>query len=457
MPAFKYGRWDGMVRLFNLKTGLFPMGLITDLFRLLKKNEVLYEVDKLVQLVRYDSQIDVFEDEIAPILKMEPYDYQWEAFLKSIKLNRSLVLSVTGSGKSFIIYLIIRFLLMHTQEKILISVPSINLVKQMRSDFCEYEIDGFVCSECYELSSGASKTTNKRVIISTWSMLLRCDAEFYTQFGSFISDECHQASSDALGKIISQLGHVKFRFGFTGTLDGSKSHEMQCRSWFGPIIKASTTKDLMDRDILAPLEIAAIDLRYDENECTAVSKLDYQNEIQYIIKHEKRNELLIDLALSQENNTLLLFNMVDKHGMKLYEKAKEKAHEYGKHVHLIIGAISGDDREDIRGLMERNNNVVLFASFGTMSVGVNIKNLHSLILAHPFKARIRVLQSIGRTLRKLSNDKKAMIYDLMDNFCHKKKQNHTYKHGLQRLKIYESEGFDVSYKTVMIGDEVIKT
>lgn len=447
MPAYKYGSWDGFVRMFNLKNGKFPMGLVTDLMKFLKTNEVIYEIDKSIIPIDFKEELEKFEENIIPSLKMVPYNYQWDAFIKSIKLNRTLTLSPTGSGKSFIIYLIIRFLLEHTEEKILVSVPSINLVKQMHTDFCEYESDGVVCSQCYELSAGASKKTDKRVVISTWSMLLQCKPEFFNQFGSFICDESHQASSDALGKIISHLGHVKFRYGFTGTLDGSKTHEMQCRSWFGPLIKASTTKELMDRDILAPLEIKCMDIRYENEECQIVSHMKYQDEIQYIIAHKKRNFKLLELAMKQENNTLLLFNMVDKHGMKLFDEAKKMAESYGKQVHLIVGDVDGDSREEIRQLMEKNNNVVLFASFGTMSVGVNIKNLHNLILAHPFKARIRILQSIGRTLRKLSGDKKAIIYDIADNFCWKKSQNHTYKHSLDRIRIYESEGFDISFST----------
>jgi superfamily II DNA or RNA helicase len=356
-------------------------------------------------------------------------------------------LSPTASGKSFIIYLIIRFLLENTDQKILISVPSTNLVRQMHTDFCEYENNRFICDQCYEMAAGQPKTTSRRVVIATWSMLLRQPKEWFQPFGTFICDEAHQADSMALNKIIAHLGHVAYRFGFTGTLDGSKTHELQCRAWFGSLLKSSSTKDLMDRGILSSLEVKGISLEYTDEEKKAVSKMNYQDEIKFIVNHQKRNDWLVDLALSQPKNTLVLFNLVEKHGEKLFVIAKQKAVAAGKRVHIIVGEVKVDQREDIRQSMERENNVVLFASFGTLSVGVNIKNLHTIIFAHPYKARIRTLQSIGRTLRKLSGKDKAKLIDIMDSICYNRHMNFAYKHAIERMKIYESEGFESSFES----------
>jgi superfamily II DNA or RNA helicase len=437
----------GQIHLFNLKTYLFPIGLLADLIRWLRELEIEFVVDKHLRLTAFTDELEVWKASTLPTLELEPYDYQLDTFQKAIQLNRALILSPTASGKSFIIYLIIRFLLEHTENKILISVPSINLVRQMHTDFCEYESDGLVCDQCYEMLAGVSKTTSKRVIIATWSMLLRSDPEWFQPFDALIVDEAHQADSLALGKIISQQPHVKYRFGFTGTLDGSRSHEMQCRAWFGGLIRSSSTRELIDRGILSPLTVRCISLNYSDAERKIVQKLDYQNEIRYLVTHQQRNDWLIHLALSQKKNTLLLFNLVEDHGLKLFERAQSLASEYNKQVYLIVGDIGVDQRESIRQTMETHDNVVLFASFGTMSVGVNIKNLHNLILAHPFKAKIRTLQSIGRTLRKLTSDKHSTIIDIIDNLCIAKHQNIVYKHGLQRMKLYDSECFDTSFET----------
>jgi superfamily II DNA or RNA helicase len=301
------------------------------------------------------------------------------------------------------------------------------------------------------MAAGQPKTTSRRIVIATWQMLLRQPAEWFIPYGVFIADEAHQADSMALGKIISNLNHVPYRFGFTGTLDGSKSHEMQCRAWFGSLLKSSSTKDLMDRGILSPLEVQNISLEYHNNEKQAVSKMDYQDEIKFIVNHSQRNEWIVDLALSQPKNTLVLFNLVEKHGERLFQIAKQKAAEAGKRVYMIVGDVKVDQREDIRQSMERENNVVLFASFGTFSVGVNIKNLHCIIFAHPYKAKIRTLQSIGRTLRKLSGKEKATLIDIVDSLCYNRHQNFAYKHAIERMKIYESEGFNTTFQSHHIG------
>lgn len=441
----------GKIHLFNLKTRHCPLGLLADLVRYFRDNGLKFTVDESLRLQGFDEPLSEFIETVIPDLELEPYDYQLDTFVKGIRLNRALVLSPTASGKSFIIYLIIRFLLENTDGKVLISVPSTNLVRQMHTDFCEYENNRFICDQCYEMSAGQPKTTSRRVVIATWSMLLRQPPEWFQPYGTFICDEAHQADSMALNKIIANLKHVPYRFGFTGTLDGSKTHELQCRAWFGSLIKSSSTKELMDRGILSTLEVQNVNLEYHNDEKQAVSKMNYQDEIKFIVNHRTRNEWIVDLALSQPKNTLVLFNLVEKHGEKLFEIAKKKAAAAGKRVHIIIGEVKVDQREDIRQSMERENNVVLFASFGTLSVGVNIKNLHTIIFAHPYKAKIRTLQSIGRTLRKLSGKECATLIDIMDNLCYNRHVNFAYKHAVERMKIYESEEFNSSFHTHHLG------
>lgn len=293
------------------------------------------------------------------------------------------------------------------------------------------------------------------MLIATWAMLYRQDQEFFKQFDVFICDEAHQADSMALGKIISKMPHIRYRFGFTGTLDGSKTHELQCRAWFGSLIKSSSTKELMDRGLLSPLEILSLSIEYSEKEKKEMKFSDYQSEIEFIVGHSQRNEFLVDLALSQSVNTLFLFNLIEKHGEILFKMAEQKAIEKGKKVFFISGNTGVDQRETIRQTMEKENDVVLFASFGTLAVGVNIKNLGCLIFGHPYKARIRTLQSIGRTLRILAGKQKAVLIDVVDNLCHKNHSNFAFKHALERLKIYESEGFDVTYQSEKLDKEWI--
>lgn len=450
MPKYKLGVWDGQIKLYDVKKNSFPIGLLADLVRYFREFEYEFSIDRELKLHEFKAELSEFIETVIPDLTLEPHDYQIDSFVKCIRLNRALVLSPTASGKSYIIYLIIRFFLENTEKKVLISVPSTNLVRQLHTDFCVYESNRFVCDQCYEMASGQPKTTYRRVVIATWSMLLRQPAEWFEPFGVAVFDEAHQANSMALGKIIAHLGHVPYRFGFTGTLDGSKTHELQCRAWFGSLLKSSSTKDLMDRGILSQLNVKSVSLEYTDDERKSVSKMDYQDEISFIVNHQKRNEWIVDLALSQPKNTLVLFNLIEKHGEKLFEMAKKKAIEKGKKIHIIVGDVKVDQREDIRQSMERENNIVLFASFGTFSVGVNIKNLSYLIFAHPYKAQIRTLQSIGRILRKLAGKESAILIDVIDNLAHKNHNNFALKHGIERLKIYESQNFNVEFDSVMI-------
>jgi hypothetical protein len=196
MPAFKHGDWDGKIRLYNTQKHTFPIGLIAALVKMAKENGWKLNFDRELLPISFDEDIEAFNSEVLPKLEMEPYDYQLDTFIRCIKNNRALVLSPTGSGKSYIIYLIVRFMLMHTEEKIIISVPSINLVKQMHSDFCAYEDDGFVCDQCYEMSANKPKVTDKRIVIATWAMLMNQKADFFSDYQTYICDECVEGDSE---------------------------------------------------------------------------------------------------------------------------------------------------------------------------------------------------------------------------------------------------------------------
>lgn len=206
----------------------------------------------------------------------------------------------------------------------------------------------------------------------------------------------------------------------------------------------------MDIGVLSDLEIRNISLEYTDEEKRLVSKMSYPEEIKFIVNHRQRNEWLVNLALSQPKNTLVLFNFVDTHGEIIFKLAEKKAEEKGKKVFFISGDTGVDRREYIRQTMERENDIVLFASFGTLAVGVNIKNLHRIVFSHPYKAKIRTLQSIGRTLRKLSGKDTATLIDVVDNLVYNKYINYAYKHGIERMKIYESEGFKLKFESVVL-------
>jgi len=444
MPKFKYGIWDGKIHLFNLKNNTFPNGLLFDLIKIFQKYNYTYTIDPKLYPINFEEKYKKWEENTLYKLQLYPYDYQIKAFEFCLKANSAFILSPTASGKSLIIYLLLRYFIENTNFKILISVPKINLVEQLYNDINIYEDDYIVCDERYKMISGGDKNSPRRIIIATWQMLIKQPPSWFKQFDCFICDEAHQANSKSLTKIIESMKHLKYRYGFTGTLDG-KIHELQCRAWFGLLYKTKTTSELIKEGFINDLNIYCIQLNHNTNFNT---KLEYQKEIDYIISDEKRNRFILDTAFKQKHNTIVLFNYIEKHGDILYDMAKKEVEKHDKQIFKIIGNVDVNEREYIRTVMSKYDNILLFASFGTMSMGANIPNLQCAILAHPFKAPIRILQSIGRTLRKSKDKDKSIIIDIIDNISYK--FNYTYIHGIKRIKLYKTEKFNTYFSQLKL-------
>lgn len=441
MAKFKSGVWDGKIRLLNMQTRKLYSGLLGDVIKFCKRYDYTYEVSDELKPVDFLADIKEFVKKMPELSRLTPHDHQMEAFIGAIVENKSLILSPTASGKSLIIYLIVRFMLEHTDDDILLVVPTTNLVEQMVGDFQDYDPEKQIEAECHKIYSGKDKLAETRVTVTTWQSIFKLPAEWFARYGTVIVDEAHQADASSITGIVEKLPHAKFRVGLTGTLDGTKTHELFMRGLFGKIIRATTTRKLMDEGKLADLEIVMLRLKYKKEECKSVKSLDYENEIQYIVQHENRNKMLVNLALKQTQNTLLLFNFVEGHGEKLFAAATEKAEQFGRMIFLIHGNTPVPERERIRALLETRNDITVFASFGTFSMGNNMKNLHVVIFAHPYKSRTRNLQAIGRGLRTNAGKTKATLVDICDDLTYNNKHNAAYDHSIARLKIYESEQF----------------
>ena len=240
---------------------------------------------------------------------------------------------------------------------------------------------------------------------------------------------------------------AKYRYGFTGTLDGTLTHKLVLEGLFGPVYQVTTTKKLQDNETLAPLDIKVLLLNYTKEVREDFGKKTYQEEIDFIIGNTGRNRLISNLALSAKGNTLVLFNRVDAHGKPLYELINSKVEE-GRKVFFVSGEVDTSDREAIRKIVEKQNNAIIVASLGTFSTGINIRNLHNIVFASPSKSQIKVLQSIGRGLRKSDNGQTTTLYDVADDLHWKGRKNYTLLHSIERVKIYEKEQFN--YKMIKV-------
>ena len=440
MPAYRNKFWDGQIRLYNTATQMLYSGLNNYVIMFAKERgyEVEFEYDNSADNYSVAEAKKFVEEEK---FTMVPRDYQLGAYVDAIRYKRGLFISPTASGKSFIIYMIMRKLLRQT----LIIVPTTTLVHQMYSDFEEY---GFNSEKyCHKIFSGKDKNTDKPVVITTWQSIYKLRKDWFKKFDVVIGDEAHLFKAKSLTSILEKMEDTEYRFGFTGTLDGTQTHKLVLEGLFGPAQKVISTKELMDSGTLADFKIKILALKYHDEIRKIVSKMDYQAEMNFLVSHEGRNKFIKNLALSLNGNTLLLFQYVDKHGRILEEMIKEEAGD--RKVFFIHGGVKGEERDDIRGIVEKENNAIIVASYGTFSTGVNIKNLHSIIFASPSKSKIRNLQSIGRGLRKSDTKDSAMLYDIADDLSWKSTSNFTLKHLLERVKIYDEEKFD--YKLYSIG------
>jgi superfamily II DNA or RNA helicase len=203
----------------------------------------------------------------------------------------------------------------------------------------------------------------------------------------------------------------------------------------------------MDKKQLSNLTVRCLILKHTDENCKIVANGKYQDEIDYLVSSKSRQNFIRNLSLKLEGNSLVLFQLVEKHGKNLYEIIKEKAGSKRK-VFYIFGGVEADEREAIRGIVEKEKNAIIVASYGTFSTGVNIKNLHNIIFASPSKSRIRNLQSIGRGLRLGDNKVSATLYDIADDLTHKSKENFTLKHFQERINIYTEEEFDYEIHNV---------
>jgi superfamily II DNA or RNA helicase len=301
----------------------------------------------------------------------------------------------------------------------------------------------------HRIYQGKEKDTDKPLTISTWQSLYKLPKEYFAQFDYIIGDEAHLFKAQSLTTILTSCVNAKYRIGLTGTLDGTKTHKLVLEGLFGTVKKVITTRELIDKQQVSDFEIKCLVLKHDDETCLQLKDKTYQEEIQYLIANENRNKFIKNLAVSLGNNTLILYQMVDKHGQILYDMIKNTKNIGNRKVFFVHGGTDTADREEIRRIMEIENDAIVVASFGTFSTGINIRNLHNIIFASPSKSRIRNLQSIGRGLRKSDNKEKAVLYDIADDLRYKKHMNFTLKHFVERVKIYTEEKFP--FKIYKIG------
>tara|TARA_B100000073_G_scaffold203124_1_gene168413 strand:+ start:1163 stop:2626 length:1464 start_codon:yes stop_codon:yes gene_type:complete len=445
MPQYRSKYWDGKIRLFSPHNGEIYVGLLDKICSWAKKSGFGVEfVDNKFYGTPFEENQHISYEGVKEYMRKltsyQPRDYQIDAVYDALRYNRKLIVSPTGSGKSLMIYSVVRYFA-ETGRKILLVVPTTSLVEQMFKDFEDYGWDSE--SNCHKIYSGRDKVSSKNVTITTWQSIYKLPRSWFEPYDVVIGDEAHLFKSKSLVSIMTKMDNAKYRFGFTGTLDGSQTHKWVLEGLFGPSYKVTQTKDLIEKGHLSKLQIKVLLLKHDEHQFG-----EYEEEIQYIIGNDKRNKFIKNLTVDLKGNSLVLFNRVETHGEPIYNLINNSVEE-GRQVFFVYGGVPAQEREKVREITEQENNAIIVASYGTFSTGINIKNLHNVIFASPSKSRVRNLQSIGRVLRKGDNKSQAVLYDIADDITFKSRKNYTLNHLIERIKIYNEENFN--YEVLQIN------
>lgn len=460
-PAYRARKWDGKIRLYNKRNHTLYVGLLSELVEYCKTYKLKFLNNISITNQENQDQQDQNLTKHPKSSHLDPYieslklpfntrDYQLFAFNLIKSVNRQIIVSSTGSGKSLIIYMAVRYFL-NRGEKIMLIVPTVSLVTQMYNDFVNYSKQNLfdVKSHVHCVYAGQDKVTDKPITITTWQSMYKVHTSVLSEYTCVLVDEVHLAQSNSIRSILEGTYNAKYRYGFTGTFKETKSHKMVIQGLIGPVSVITTTHKLQKDDVLSNVNISMIQLKYSSETVQSYtsSQPSYQDEVKFILSHTRRNKFITSLANRLQGNTLILGTHVDDQCKILYEELKK---DPNREVYFVYGDMPKEEREIIRNRIENADDAIVVATYQVFSTGINIHKLHNIIFAIAGKSRIRNLQSIGRGLRKHDSKSELTVYDISDNLSTKSFINYSVKHFQERYRQYVQEKFDVTVKTINI-------
>ena len=443
-PAFKEGFWDGKIRLLKNNMQIYT-GLKDEIAKFCKQrkyefNTVGFAEDNKIEPQKLKDIISSwnptrFNTKLERV-PLTPHKEQLTAIYAALTKKRIIIESATAAGKSFIVAALTKIL---AKNKTLIIVPRVDLANQMLENYHEYFEDW---NPEIDLLYSGQKITGANILIATWQSLAKKSPAFFKDFKTVIYDEVHEAESKSACKILEACVNSEYRLGLTGTLKDAKTHLLTLQGLFGRNIKFSRAIDNINKGVSSQLDILVNKITYKE---PLEGKFEggtekYRAELEYVWHNQKRNNLIFESVAKQDGTSLVLFKNIE-HGEKLFVEYRK---HYGKDdVFIIHGGIK--QKKQIRQYITENPNkkIVLFASIGTFSTGINIKSIKYAILAGPIRDKIKLLQSIGRGLRKMDDNSKFTFVDIVDIIP---KGNILKKHGIERVNRYIEEEFEYKVK-----------
>lgn len=448
-PRYKARVWDGKIRFFSITTHVLPIGLLSVLLKFCNDNNITVKYE---DFNKFDSEYtdDSFTVNVTYALKasgMTMRDYQEEACKLALQKRIGILQCCTSSGKSMIIYNMIRNMLTYKRiKKILLIVPNVSLVEQMYSDFTEYGWS--TIKDNVEMLYSAKKPTFKLpVLISTWQSLQNIEnKEYFEDVDAVIVDECHQSKATVINSILKQCINTEYRIGTTGTLPTSAADLLTITGVLGNVLYTITSKELIDRGILTKMIVAGIKAKYPADFIAQNKGRSYPEEVRLVESYVGRTKVLESIFshTPADHNVLVLCNHIEH----IKETAKWLTDKYpDRKVKIISGSVNAVEREKIRKDIENENGTIIVASYGTCSTGLNMPKLHEVILYANSKSKIKVLQSLGRGLRKHNSKNRVILYDIIDDLSYHTKSkfisNYLLQHWKEREKYYKEQEFPI--------------
>jgi superfamily II DNA or RNA helicase len=445
--------WQGFVR-FLKQDGLFPIGLIQRACECIDSAGYNWYFEP-VKGVLYDSaatpeRVETMASRILDNSGMELRDYQLEALTAIFTNKRCVIESGVGSGKSLVIYLIVRAMLMQG-IRTLIVVPNTGLVNQLFSNFVD-DYDWTDCGDyCNVVYSGVRYDAEAPILISTWQSLVNKDGRFFKDFGCVIIDEAHGAKAESLISVSEMCVNANYRIGTTGTLPDEPLDLMRIEGHLGRVVFNLSAGELVKRGVLSKFKINSL-LIHNEHEPFET----YEEEMNYVETLAWRNAVALNVIRKKTqptDNVVLLFKKRE-HLETMLESCKNEFPD--RIVYAIHGDIAPLERERIRQEMIAKGGHVLCATYQTMSEGINIPRLDHIIFCSPYRAKIKVMQSLGRVLRKHVDKAMAYLWDMVDVFAGAKNDSFTWKHYKKRLQYYKDNEFEVEEFNVGLPPQSVK-
>lgn len=443
--AWKQGKqWNGKIILLKKNKFLYS-GLLETLKGFLSQHHYPFS-DNTGHRQSHSFFKSDFLDFINTIqLKIPPRDYQLNSVLELLDRQKTILVSPTASGKSYILFLALLYILKHRwSKKILIVVPTVSLVLQMYKDFISYcydeKTEKFFTDKVHLIFQGRERHNNSPITISTYQSLLACEPEFFTVFDTVVADEVHLMSKSSGQQILEYSTNADLRWGMTGTLQECQLDLLVLTGLFGKAVQLVKTAELMDRGCVAKLKINNIILKYSPPLAKLIKTMSFQDEYEYIISLKERQDIINSFVTQLSGNTLVLFTRIELQGEQLYKDLVQL--NPAKQVFFLTGKNTAEEREEVRKITEKSNNVILVCSYGIFSTGVSINNLHNVVFASPYKSKIKVLQSIGRGLRLHESKDFCYLYDFVDDARYNNDPNYFFSHFVDRYLLYCNEGFE---------------